>query len=62
MRLLLINLNKKILGRRDGLGMEWNESKQQKIMKFSLDLSDIESLAHFDENIQQKAEILKHIY
>ena len=62
MRLLLINLKKEILGRRDKLGMEWNESKQQKIMKFSLDLSDIESLAYFDENIQQKAEILKHIY
>lgn len=31
-------------------------------MKLSLDLSEIESLAHVDDDIQQKVEILKQIY
>lgn len=42
--------------------MGWNDSKQQEITKLSMDLSEIESLAHLDENIQQKVEILKQMY
>lgn len=39
--------------------MEWEMSKQQMIMKFNLGLSELTPL---NENIQQKTEILKHIY
>lgn len=42
--------------------MGWNDNIQQEITELSLDLSEIESLAHLDENIQQKADILKQIY
>lgn len=41
--------------------MEWDISKQQTIMKFSFDLSKIDSLALLDENTQ-KTEILKYIF
>lgn len=54
-------LKTEILGR-DRLQMGWNDSKQQAITKLSMDLSEIESPAYLDENIQQKVEILKQMY